>query len=862
MNRVFSIGHWSGAALAMMVAAAPAWALDKSFDIPAQSATTGIAALGHQAGIQILAARRDTSGKRTNAVAGKMSIEQALARLLAGTGLTAQMTGAQTYSVVPIGAAVPEGGREALSAVGEPAAGSEVVVTGTNIRGAEVTSPVHTYSHAQIEATGAVTMEQFARNLPQNFNVANRESAALGTEGSDTDAFGTGFNLHGLGTGSTLTLINGRRVAPGGSAGAFVDVSIIPLVAVDHVDVLTDGSSAIYGADAVAGVVNIVLRDHYDGAETSVYGNIPTRGGGRETGASQIVGKAWSTGNVMLAGDYYDARPIFGSQRDFIPPSTFPLPYAISPSFKRQSLLGDVEQHIGPVLTLFLQGSWNHQRFAVDQSLLSFATNRIAGVENSYSGTGGVDLALSDRWSVELSGSYAKTWRHDNDVYAGMLSFFSSSGATGTALTEGEARVNGALIDLPGGTVRTAFGYEARHESFHSHYSGVSFADEFTASSRDVDGLFGELSIPLVGQDNASPGLRRLLLSGAVRYDHYSDVGGALSPKAGALWAPIDGVDLRATWGRSFRAPLLSQLDPAGLSYDLEAIPTPSGDTINTLYSVGSNPSLKPERSTAISAGIDIKPRAIKGLQFSTSYFSIDYRNRIAAPPVLGGVYNIYVDPEGLSRFLSLPADPALVAAAYATGKVESSTGLTRDDVQAYFSDNLNNIARMKTSGLEFSLNYSFERPIGTITAGIEGNWIFTLKQQPTAGEAYVKLDNTEFQPADFRANATLGWSKGRAGVTGMLHYVGSYRDTLTTPESRVRAWATGDIAINYDFGSEGRHGLLSGFRASIVVQNVLDSAPPRLAVDPDRGIPDNGYDPSNASAVGRAISLRLTKTW
>ena len=847
----------------MIAVAAPAWALDKRFDIPAQSATTGIAALGHQAGIQILAARRDTNGKRTNAVTGQMSIEQALARLLAGTGLTAQMTGAQTYSVVPTIAAVPEGGREALSAAGEPAPSNEVVVTGTNIRGAEVTSPVHTYSHAQIEATGAVTLEQFARNLPQNFNIANRESASLGTDGADKDGYGTGFNLHGLGTESTLTLINGRRVAPGGAEGAFVDVSIIPLVAVDHVDVLTDGSSAIYGADAVAGVVNIVLRDHYDGAETSVYSNIPTRGGGRETGASQIVGKAWSTGNLMLAGDYYDARPIFGSQRDFIPPAAFPLPFGISPSFKRQSLLGDFQQHIGPVLTLFAQGSWNHQHFIEDQSLFNFATNQINGVTNSYSGTGGADIALNDRWMVELSGSYAKSWRHDSDAYAGMLAFLNSFGATGTALTDGQARVNGDLIDLPGGAVRTAFGYEARHESFHSHYGGSMFEDQVTHSSRDVDGLFGELSIPLVGQDNALPGLRRLLFSGAVRYDHYSDVGGAMSPKAGALWSPIDGVDLRGTWGRSFRAPLLSELDPAGLSYDVEPFPTPSGSFINTLYSVGSNPALKPERSTAISAGIDIKPHAIEGLHFSTSYFSIDYRNRIAAPAVVGGAAYVYFnDTANLSRFLSIPADPALVAAAYATGKVQSSTGLTRDDVQAYFSDNLNNIARMKTSGLEFSLNYSFERPVGTITLGIDGNWIFTLKQQPTPGGAYVKLDNTEFEPADFRANFTLGWSKGRAGVTGMVHYVGSYRDTLVTPEGHVAAWVTGDIAINYDFGSKKGHGLLSGFRASVVAQNVLDKAPPYLAVTPNSGVLDSGYDPSNASAVGRAISLRLTKAW
>lgn len=853
--------RWAAAVVAL-AAAAPVWAQERQFDIPAQSATTGIAALGRQAGVQILAARHDTRGRHTNAVRGEMGVDRALAQLLAGTGLTARMTGARTYSVVPIEAAAPDSGRDASLALAQQAneEPAEVVVTGTNIPGADVTSPVRSYGHAQIEAAGNVTLEQFARNLPQNFNSTNRETAALGISGSDSNAYGTGFNLRGLGAGSTLTLINGRRVAPGGSDGAFVDVSIIPLVAVERVDVLTDGSSAVYGADAVAGVVNIVLRDHYDGAETSVYGNIPTRGGGREAGISQIVGKAWSTGNVMLAGDYYDARPIFTNQRDFVPPSTFPLPFALSPRFKRQSLIGNAEQHIGPVLTLFFQGSYNHQRFVEDQSLFSFSTNRISGTEKAYSGTGGANIALNARWSIELSGSRARTRRQSTNAYAALP--FVNSGRTGTDLTEGQARATGALVDLPGGVVRTAFGYQARHESYRSHYSGNTFADQFSSSARDVDGLFGELSVPLVGDGNGRPGLRRLLLSGALRYDHYSDVGGATSPKAGALWGPLDGLDFRATWGRSFRPPLLSQLDPNGLSYDLEPFPTPDGKFINTLYTVGSNPSLKPERSTAISIGADVKPRAVKGLEVSTSYFSIDYRDRIAQPPVAGGAVFAFFDPAGLSRFLSYPADPALVAAAFATGKVQSSSGLTQSDVQAYFNDQLNNIARMKTSGLEFALTYSFQRPIGTITAGIDGNWIFTLKQRPSAGEAYVKLDNMEYQPADFRANATFGWSKGPASVTGILHYVGSYRNTLVTPDGRVHDWLTGDIAINYDFGSSGPHGLLSGMRATIVVQNVLDAAPPRLRVDPAANVADNGYDPTNASAIGRAVSLRLAKAW
>ncbi|MBO9713311.1 TonB-dependent receptor [Sphingomonas sp.] len=860
MTKSLAIGWWAAAAVATTVVAAPAAAQERSFDVPAQSATTGIAALARQAGIQILAARRDTHDKRTNAVRGKMSADRALAALLAGTGLTFRVTGAQTYSVVPIDAAATDGGREERPET-TATAEDELIVTGTNIRGAEVTSPSRTYRREQIEGAGNVTVEQFARNLPQSFNSTNRETAALGTSGtSDNDAYGTGINLRGLGTGSTLTLVNGRRVAPGGSQGGFVDITAIPLAAVERIDVVTDGASAIYGSDAVAGVVNIVLRDKYDGAETSVYANVPTRGGGREVGASQLLGKSWSTGHAMIVGDYYDARPIYASQRDFVPPSTYPLPYGLSPEIRRQSAFGNAEQQVGPVLTLFAQGSWNHQRYLDHMSLFTFLTNTFHGTQDSYSGVGGARFALTPHFEVELSGSYGQAEQQSANVYDQIP--MSTTGWSRTRLLEGEVRVKADLFELPGGWVRSAFGYEARRESYTSLYTATGTTDTHSSSSRDVDGLFGEVNVPLVDTANGMPGLRRLIVSGAIRYDHYSDVGGATSPKVGVLWGPVEGFDLRATWGRSFRPALLSELDPGGMSYQLTPFPEPSGGFINTLYVNGSNPSLSPEHSTAFTAGFEFKPSAMKGLSASASYFSIDYRDRIARPPVVGGAPFVFYDPGAVGSFLSYPADPALVAAAFATGRVESTNGLVQADTQAYFDYRLHNIARMKTSGLEFALGYVLDRPFGTISAGLEGNWIFTLKQQPDAGSRYVKLDDTEFQPADFRANANLGWAKGGASVTAMFHYVGSYRDTLVIPEGRVPAWLTGDLAVSYDFGFGRESGLLSGLRATVAVLNLADADPPRLRVDANANVFDNGYDPTNASAVGRTVSLRLTKAW
>src|SRR3546814_15030349 len=107
--------------------------------------------------------------------------------------------------------------------------------------------------------------------LPQTFTGGSSEtaSAVVSTRnGSEYNvAYGAGVNLRGLGTESTLILLNGRRLAPGGF-GNFTDMSLVPLGALKRIEVVPDGASAIYGSDAVGGVVTLFLRDAFDGAET------------------------------------------------------------------------------------------------------------------------------------------------------------------------------------------------------------------------------------------------------------------------------------------------------------------------------------------------------------------------------------------------------------------------------------------------------------------------------------------------------------------------------------------------------------------------------------------------------------------
>ena len=189
-------------------------------------------------------------------------LSRSVRRLFAGGGAVGMM------SLVPLLALPPAAAQEAAE---RPIA--RVVVTGSNIRRAEAetASSVLTVNRADIERSGKSTVSELLQTL------------AVDNQGSVPTSFGSGFaagasgiSLRGLGSASTLVLLNGRRMAPYGLADdgqkVFSDLNVIPTDAVERVEILKDGASAIYGSDAIAGVVNIILRRDFKG--TTVRGSL------------------------------------------------------------------------------------------------------------------------------------------------------------------------------------------------------------------------------------------------------------------------------------------------------------------------------------------------------------------------------------------------------------------------------------------------------------------------------------------------------------------------------------------------------------------------------------------------------------
>ncbi|WP_338761342.1 TonB-dependent receptor [Massilia sp. METH4] len=197
-----------------------------------------------------------------------------------------------------------------------------VEITGSSIKrlAAETALPVQTITRADIEKSSVTTAAELLSKVSAN-------TAALTDGASFSDIAGqrgfNGANLRGIGVSSTLVLLNGRRLAnfasPGGNAG--VDLNAIPSAAIDRVEVLKDGASAIYGTDAIGGVINFITRRNYEGGEANVYYADTEHGGARKATATLSGGIGnleTDRYNVLAVFDYQDTTSLRSSQRKWI----------------------------------------------------------------------------------------------------------------------------------------------------------------------------------------------------------------------------------------------------------------------------------------------------------------------------------------------------------------------------------------------------------------------------------------------------------------------------------------------------------------------------------------------------------------
>lgn len=227
-------------------------------------------------------------------------------------------TVASSFYVVPAFAQDSAAAEDQQAAAPAAAAADDglttIIVTGSRLKRSDVEGalPVTTIDRAQIEATGYQSAADLLRST--TFNTFGSYQSQSG----DSFSSNSQVNLRGLGADRTLVLIDGRRVPPSPVTGAAgVDLNTIPLAAIERIDILQDGASAIYGSDAIGGVINIVLRKDINETIVSATAGRPTRKGGDDNSASLISGKSTENGHLLIGLSWQDKQHIALRDRSY-----------------------------------------------------------------------------------------------------------------------------------------------------------------------------------------------------------------------------------------------------------------------------------------------------------------------------------------------------------------------------------------------------------------------------------------------------------------------------------------------------------------------------------------------------------------
>jgi iron complex outermembrane recepter protein len=720
----------------------------------------------------------------------------------------------------------------------------EIVVTGTYIRGVAPASPVIIITSADIENSGASTAGEVLRQLPESF--AGGQQSTIGVNGEGPYQNLANFNnsdsanLRGFGSDSTLVLINGHRVPVTGLQNS-VDISAIPLPAIDRIEVVTDGASALYGSDAVGGVVNLILKKDYSGAQSRAEFAIPTDGGGFSQRYGQLFGTTWEGGSALVSYQYRDQDGLYGSQRDWY---TGPEPMSLEPSIHQNSAFLDASQQVNSYLSVFAEGLYNRTTSFAAATHLSGSTDFLPTVGYTYNATVGANLTLPHDWKVDFTGTTGAD-RFDHFDTEPCCDFAIHIVPT-NRLSMGEVLGEGPVISLPSGDVRAAVGGGYRTERL------VSEEFDPVTASRHIEYGFSEVTLPLIGAQTARTGALELALTLAGRYEDYSDVGTHFSPQVGLTYKPVQALRLRGTWNRSFHAPSLYEKYSSyyALLYPVEA---PTGGSTVAVITAGGNSALQPETSNSFTLGADYQPPEIRTLQLNATYFNIRYSNRITQPT--SNPTTVLIDPAFASLVTPNPSAALQQSIISAANPFENATGAPYNPnlVSAIFDDRYLNVSEQWARGVDIGLKYSLDSDLGQFTPFFNGSYL-QLRQKLTDASPEQTISGLVYFPQKYKIQGGLNWSRSSLGGTAMFNYVPSENNNLAATPGQIGCWATLDLQGSYSIiRARSMFGGLS-FRLSIL--NVLDKRPAYLPEDP------LGYDATQASPLGRVVKIGLVKDW
>ena len=601
---------------------------------------------------------------------------------------------------------------EPWSAAADSPSDEQVIVTGTRDPRATArnsVSPVVIVTGAQLRATGQADLRDALTQLEPSITRPN----LAGGNANLVDA----ISLRGLTSDQTLVLVNGKRrhttavIADyeGPQTGTTpVDLDMIPTASIDHIEILQDGAAALYGSDAIAGVVNIILKNQASGGSFQAINGGYYAGDGFTSGETANMGFGLgSDGFLNLSAEFkHQDHTVRVNPDDRVGKELNP--FVGNPQLNRETVSYDAGYALNGFLSAYSFATYGHRNGEAYQNYRTGSTApqvypdgfvpQIALSSNDFSVTTGLKAELPQGWTADLSTTYGGEYDDVNIFDTINTSLLEATGSSPTRFLNATFDDTQWTTDLGfrkafsntvfASPVNFAIGAQYRYDTYdvgagdpNSYYGSGPQAEDglspisISHSGRDVTAGYIDLSTQLI---------RNLQLDLAGRFEHYTDAGDTETGKASARYDFNSVIALRGSVSNGFRAPNLAEDHYTSLG----VLPTGAQGILavdsTAARLLGATP-LKPERSTNFSAGVVINP--VPAMHLAIDAYQIAIRDRI----VLGGVYN----------------GTAAINALEAQG-IALPPGIVPADVSAqYFA----NAASTRTRGVDLSATY--RTPLG-----------------------------------------------------------------------------------------------------------------------------------------------------
>ena len=763
----------------------------------------------------------------------------------------------------------------------------KVKVTGSHIATTDIEgpNPVDVYTAQDIKDMGASDVGDVLRGLTQN------GGGSYGSSFTNGFAPGSaGVSMRGLGQARTLVLLNGRRVAnyafAQNSNETFVDLNSIPLSAVERIDVLKDGASAIYGSDAIGGVINLITKKDYDGFDFDLKGGQTSHGDGENVDMTVTAGKNFNDGktNIMVSTNYVHKSQIKAKDRSntksanatsrggddwrssFAPGGRvyanddgddlgcangaseclydFAEYAQIEPETEHFSILSSLNHQITDDVTLTTELAYNRvntkttaaptpnsELTVIDASNPNntygedvFIRNRImeAGPRKNEITTDSIRFVTGLEgyanvfdtdvdWTVSAGYHYTETKSEGSNyltvdgyeaaVASGAYNPFSSSnsrsslaGALTDTLRKGKSKLgfinadaSFPIVALPAGDLQMALGTEFRYEAGEDVPDAQSAAGNIIGSGatgsdghRTVVAAYSELQIPV--HDTVEAQL-------ALRGEHYSDFGNAVSPKIGLRYQPSDIIMFRTSYSEGFKAPTLPEVN-SGVTRAYETVDDGTNGRTEVEVRQGGNKDLEAEHSYSFNFGTVINP--IENLTLKVDYFKITNTGMI--------------DTRGTQSIVD-----------------GNGSGVHRnvDGTIDYVDNQYVNLNKQMVRGVDTEIGYL----LPTASAGefkfkVQGTYTIDHKITDPDTGTFDQYIGTYYAGPRFKGKASVVWSVSDYKLVNTVNYTGSYGQLYETDSVKdVDSWTTWDTQLSY-----------SGFKNLVLtvgVDNVLDELAP-----------------------------------